>query len=51
MGWLRAASQVIFGKQLVTAAGGVCTFGGTHAMVVEGLGPCTAPVDAGFTVA
>jgi hypothetical protein len=36
---------------LVTAGGGVCTFKGTNAMVVEGVGPCTAPVPAGYTVA
>jgi hypothetical protein len=43
--------QVIFGGQLVTVAGGGCTFKGTNAMVVEGIGPCTAPVPEGYMVA
>jgi len=43
--------QVIFGGQLVTVAGGGCTYKGTNAMVVEGVGPCTAPVPEGYMVA
>jgi hypothetical protein len=48
---LLCINQVIFGKQLTTIAGGVCTFKGANSMVIEGLGPCTAPVEAGYTVA
>jgi len=56
----KVAEAVIFGGQLTTAAslngssGGAvttCTFQGVHAMVVEGIGECTAPVPAGFVVA
>ena len=57
---VQVAEAVILGGQLTTAAslngssGGAvttCTFQGVHAMVVEGLGECTAPVPAGFVVA
>ena len=52
----KVAENIIFGGQLTTVApkeGGdaVCSFKGAHAMVVEGCGPCSAPVPAGYMVA
>ena len=46
----KVAKTIIFGGQLKTIEGGVCTYQGTAKMLLKG-GPVTAPVAAGFTVA
>ena len=46
----KIAKTIIFGGQLQTIDGGVCTYQGKIKMLLRG-GPVTAPVPAGFAVA